>query len=248
MLDYTTTAIDIIKEDLKKFSRFVKIVSLVFTTGYFIFVLFLGTGNFVVNLVLASLFFIYTIYDLIFGKKSNRSVKKIVKQTYKWTTLLIRFGSLVAMLYGIYTASSAVPITIILSTLMIILWIFQVMLELFITIFNSKVELIMAAVKQDIDNVKKPITKIQNVIRRVKGEPIPETPPKTRGILQIEKKIEEKRQARADQKAAKKKEKEAAKAAKKQAKPLKLKSNPETLQKKEEPQINLLPMKEKVKK
>lgn len=242
MLDYTVSAIDIIKEDIQKFSRGVLIASKLYTSLYFVYALVSQSGIFVVNIILATLFFGYTLFDIFFGKKLEKKVKKVVKRSYSWTTLTIRLIPLGATIYGIYTATTSVTnLSILFATLMVILWVFQVMLELFVTIFDAKVELIMMAVKQDMDNIKKPITNVKNVFKRMKGEEIPPEPEKTRGILAIEKRIAAKKAAKQEAKLKAKQEKKD----KRRNKPLKVKSNPEVIPRQKEELTPNVPMIEK---
>ena len=192
MLDYTKTAVNIILEDLRKFAKIVKTISLVFTTGYFIFVLVMRSGILIANIVLASLFFIYTIFELIATKKDIKKIRKIVKKSFHWIKLSIKFLTLLAMIYGIYTATTGISdLSIIFVTLVIVLWIFQVLLELFIQIFENKMDLFIAGWNKDIEDIKRPITSIKNVFRRVKGEQLPPQPEKSKELLILEKRLEQ---------------------------------------------------------
>ena len=102
-------------------------------------------------------------------------MKKRVKKTYKWLKLVIKAFTLSSMLYGIYVASNKIDgITIILATLMIITWVLQLLFEIVIQIFEDKKDLLVAGWNKDIDNLKKPVTAVNNFIKRVKGQEIVE--------------------------------------------------------------------------
>ncbi len=221
MIDYSKAAIQLILDDVKKFKKFFKLFSLVFTTGYFIYVLVTQSGLFVANIVLSVLFLGYTMFEFITAKKDLKPIKRIVKRSYAWTTLAIKLITLGAMLYGIYTATKAMTaMSIILATLMIVFWVLQVILELLIQIVENKVDLVTAAVQKDIDNIKKPMNTIGNVFKKIRGEEIPPEPEKSKQIIRLEKKIkmleEEKKSRKEVAKEEKKTRKEEAKAVRKQ--------------------------------
>lgn len=194
MLDYTRAAVTLILEDFKKFAKAFKNASLVFTTAYFIYVLIARTGLFAANVVLASLFFIYTIFEFITFKKDPnvvKNVKQMVRKSYKWISLGIKLITLVALVYGIYNATTAMtPFSTITTTLMIVLWIFQVFLELLIQIVESKVVMVREGITKDVEELRKPLDGFKNIVKRVKREPLPPVPEKSKEMLRLEKRIE----------------------------------------------------------
>ena len=197
MFKYTKEAILQVVEDIKKYCKIFKIGSLLFTTAYFIFVLLTRKGIFWVNLILASLFVIYTIFELATNKKKIKRVRKYVKRSYKWIKIGIKAFTLGSMLYGIYTATVNVSaFSTITITLMIILWILQFLLEIVIEIIENKVDLCINAIKQDIkdvkDTIKKPVKAITNGINKLRGKDIEPEPTKSKQLLKLEKRIKEK--------------------------------------------------------
>lgn len=193
MFKYTKEAIELVIEDIKKYSRIFKYGSLIFTTAYFIYALLSQTGNFIVNITLTSLFICYTIFDFATHKNKSHTARRIVKRTYKWIRLGINAFTLGAMIYGIYTATTNVsPISIIFATLMIILWVIQIFLELVIEIIENKVDMLKNALTQDVEDIKKPFTAVGNVFKKLKGEEIKPAPKKSKGILRIEQRLKEK--------------------------------------------------------
>ena len=152
MIDYSKVAFAMVFEDLKKWSKGFKIGFNVFTILYFAYVFLLEKGSFYVNIVLVSLYVIYTIFELATIKKDMKKTKVIVARSYKWSKLLIKAFTLGSSLYGIYIASTdADGLTIVISTLMIILWIIQVLLEIVIVVMEPKVRLIIAGVLGDLN-------------------------------------------------------------------------------------------------
>lgn len=209
MLNYTKASISLILEDFKRYSRIFRTFSLVFTTLYFLYVLITRSGFLVANIILAVLFLGYTIFDIVTMNKDLKKLKKIIQRTYSWLKLSINFITLIAVVYGIYTATTDVkPITTIFTTLMIVFWVFQVILELIIQILESKVDLLIAAINKDVENVMKPVDSIKNIFKKVKGEPLPPVKEKTKEIIRIEKRLDtielEKQRIKEEAKEAKK--------------------------------------------
>lgn len=173
MFKYTRTAIDIIISDIKKFSTIFNYGSLIFTSAYFIYALVTKTGNFIANIILASLFVGYTIFYFITKSMEMKTAKKIVKRSYKWIKIVIKTFTLGAMIYGIYiTTTNVTPISIILATLMIILYVLQILLELACEIVEDKKDLLVEAVAKDMEIVTKPVSAVGNFVKRMKGEEV----------------------------------------------------------------------------
>ena len=173
MFKYTRTAIDIIISDIKKFSTIFNYGSLIFTSAYFIYALVTKTGNFIANIILASLFVGYTIFYFVTKSMEMKTAKKVVKRSYKWIKIVIKTFTLGAMIYGIYTATTNVtPISIILATLMIILYVLQILLELACEIVEDKKDLLVEAVAKDIEIVTRPVSAVGNFVKRMKGEEV----------------------------------------------------------------------------
>ena len=199
MFKYTKEALTMLKEDFKRYLRTFKIASLIFTTAYFIYAIISRTGIFAVNIVLASLFVSYTIFELCTINRDIKVAKRIVKRTYQWIKITVRTFTLGSMLYGIYTATTHVSaISTIIATLMIIMWVFQILLEIIVEIIENKIDLLDKAFKQDIEDIKmsalKPVTAVANTFRRLTGRDVEPKPEKHKKILKLEKRIREKQE------------------------------------------------------
>lgn len=167
MFKYTKASLSIIVEDLKKFYRFFKYSSLAFTSIYFIYAIASGAGNLYANITLAVLFVAYTIFDLATQNKKMKKTRKAVKKSYKWAKLLVKTLTLASMIYGIYTATTNVtPMSIILATLMIILWVLQMLFAITVEVVESKVNLVLAGWRRDIEGIKR----IGSIFKRDKDD------------------------------------------------------------------------------
>lgn len=167
MVNYSKAAIAIVLEDLKKWSKAFKIGFSIFTLLYLTYSVVMEKGNFYVNVTLLGLYVVYTLFELLTYNKDMKRAKKIIFRSYKWSKLAIKTFTLGSMLYGIYVAAYDVDaISIILATLMIIIWILEVLLEVLIFVIEPKVKLIIAGVLTD----AKPIINTYNFFRKKEGE------------------------------------------------------------------------------
>lgn len=205
MFKYTKEAVEVLKEDFKRYSRIFKVGSLIFTSAYFVWALISQSGIFAVNIVLASLFVAYTIFELIINATGHKTAKLVVKRTYKWLTFGIRAFTLGSMLYGIYTATTNVSaMSTIIATLMIILWVFQILLEIVVEIVESKIDLFDKAIRQDVEDIKssvlKPVKAVTDTFKRLTGRAVEPEPEKHKKILKLDKRMQERKEEGSEEK------------------------------------------------
>jgi hypothetical protein len=194
MFKYTREAIDKIIDDFKILSKVFKYSSQVVTIFYLTYSLIAGVGNVYANIILLCLFVGYTIFDFIIDKQQHKYVEKIVRRTYKWLSIGIKAFTLGVLIYGIYTATShATPFSIIMATLMIIVWVLQVLLELVIMIVEDEKDLVVAGLKKDIDDIKRPVTDVGNFFRRVTGQEVVVNDDEPREIKILRKRMEKRK-------------------------------------------------------
>ena len=188
MLSYSKAAVSIILDDFKKWSNALKIGFSVFTLIYFAYVFVMTKGNFYANVILVILYSVYTVFELVTYKKTMKKTKKIVVRSYKWSKLLIKAVTLASTLYGIYIAASNVDgISIILATLMIVVWVLQALFEVVILVMEPKIKLIFAAVVTD----AKPLIGIHNFFHKREEDWIVDYKEYEREIDILSEKIEE---------------------------------------------------------
>ena len=171
MFKYTKAAIDIVIGDIKRYCNIFKYGSMIFTFLYFGYAIYSRSGNVIINVILLILFVVYMLLDFLTNNKDLKVIKKFVRRSYKFLKFITKTFSLGVMVYSIYNATTNVsPISIILATLMIVMWVLQLLFEIIIEIFNDKKDLIVVGWNQDIENLKRPVTNVSNFIKKVKGE------------------------------------------------------------------------------
>jgi hypothetical protein len=219
MFKYTKASIELILEDIRRYCAIFRFGSLSFTSIYFIYALIAKTGNFYTNLILAIMFFAYTIFDLATQKRNVKRVKKVIKRSYGVVKFGIRAFTLGATIYGFYTASTNVnPISTVLTTLMIIMWVLQVLLELVSNIFEDKKDLVLAGINKDIENMKKPVTDVGNFFKKVTGQEIEPAQPMSKEEKILEKRVQKNKEKEEQEKLSKKEQKRLEKEQKKENK------------------------------
>lgn len=182
MLKNTKNAFISIINEIKLVCRIIKYSSITISFIYFIVAILMKTGNFIANIIAASLFVVYTIFEICTRNIEKKNVRKIVRRVYVICRLSIRAFALASIIYGIYTTTTDVkPISIVLLVLMIIFWILQVLFEVIIFVVSRYINVFKEEVKKDFDDFKegpgkvigkvaKPIVGAVNVFKKMKNQ------------------------------------------------------------------------------
>lgn len=203
MMKYTSAAVTKILKDLNIISKAFKIITTLFFIGYFTYVLIAQKGMFIVNLTLAILFVLYSVFDLVTFNKKLRVTKKVVKRFYDIIKLILKVIPLAISIYSMYMATiESTPISIILLTLLIILWILQVVLEIVVIFVQEELEYLMAGVNED---VFKRIIGINNVLKKItlSGEKVEFEQPYEKELSKLEKYVKINEEKKIDKKVKK---------------------------------------------
>lgn len=136
----TKTAFQLIVEDFKRYVLILKWVFLAFSFATIIFDIVMGIGNLIINCCLLGLLLVYALLDTLFRKFEKPDPTKKLRLIYAWMRITLNAAALVSSLYAIYSASAneVRPITIILATLSLIMFILKVLVEICFEIFQSK--------------------------------------------------------------------------------------------------------------
>ena len=147
----TKTALQLIVEDFKRYILILKWVFLGFSFATIIYSLVVGIGNFIINCILLGVLVVYALLDSIFRLKQKPNPTRKLRVVYAWTRIALNAAALVSSLYAIYSATShdIKPISIVLATLSIIMFILKVLTEICMEIFQSKWTLLKNAMIMD---------------------------------------------------------------------------------------------------
>lgn len=209
MLDYTRAAFGKIVDDFKKFLFIFGIAAQAVSLLYLIYALFAPQGILVVNIILLILSTAYLIFLCVQGVNAeNKPQKKLAKRIYKWSKLLIKLYTLAVALYALnFTIDNTLGLSVILTALQLIGWVLQVLFEVVSLILEKLYDLVITAIKADLEQVKKPVTTVGNFFKKVTGKEIeqPEPPTKTRAFL--DELVQTKKQKKEEEKRKQKQEK-----------------------------------------
>lgn len=146
MISYTIAAYTMFISILKKVCKGFQIALSLFTLVYLTFAVITQIGIFPINVTLLVLYFLYTAYLTFFKKKNTNDTTKTVKRVYRITKLVLKAIPLATTLYTLWiTTHNTNGLTIIITTLLLILWILQVLMEILIFILESNIKLFTSA-------------------------------------------------------------------------------------------------------
>ncbi|MBQ9715237.1 MAG: hypothetical protein IJV77_02365 [Clostridia bacterium] len=100
--------------------------------------------------------------------KQIKQRRKSFKKLFRRVNLLTKAVTLCLILYGVYTMTTHfTPISIISITIVIIVWLLQVIIEVAAFYVEKRFALIMEALKADRDNFVQPVVTVGNVIKKI---------------------------------------------------------------------------------
>jgi hypothetical protein len=139
------------------------------------------------------------------AKKKRNNIRKIkfyLSHTLKLAVLTSSLYPIIASPYNVH------PIHIICSTVMILLWIMQIVLEIMRLIFEGRLELFYEAMHADIEFITKPVNSVKNAFKRLVGKEVEEPMEPTKERVYLDGLVEERKAEKAAAKKAAKAEME----------------------------------------
>ena len=201
MIDYTKAAIEKTIGDLKKFAYFFNIAVQLFSVAYLVYAIVLRVGYVYANIALCAVTVSYTVFYIIaFRTDKRREENAEIKTAFKWIKLGIKAFSLVVAVYGVYIAAEHTTlVSIVMASINVISWLLQLILTITVGFVESRANLIADAIKADIDNAKRPLDAVGNIIKRVRGEEVEPKEPPTKNRIYLDgivQKYREKKEAK----------------------------------------------------
>ena len=147
----TKTAFQLIVEDFKRYIVILKWVFLAFSFATVVFDIVMGIGSLIINCCLLGVLLVYSVLDTLFRVFRKPDPTKKLRIIYAWLRIALNAAALISSLYAIYSASAheVKPITIVLATLSLIMFILKVLVEICFEIFQSKWTLLKNAMIMD---------------------------------------------------------------------------------------------------
>ena len=147
----TKTALQLIAEDFKRYVVILKWIFLSFSFATIIYSIVIKTGNLIINCCLLGVLVIYALLDTILRLKQKPNPTKKLRIIYAWTKIILNAAAIISSLYTLYSATAAEikPISIVLATLSLVMFILKVLTEICFEIFQSKWTLLKTAMIMD---------------------------------------------------------------------------------------------------
>lgn len=199
MFKYTRAAADKIGAELNLLSHVFTIVMQAIMLVYFTFALILPKGYTTVNIIGIIVTAFYLIFYLITHRAESRAAqkrKKLVSKIVKFIKLSLSAFTLGTVMYSAIMATSALdgavtPFTLITTPIMILVWVFQIAIELLKYYTTSRVNIFLDGLKMDIEPVVNPGIKAENLLRRFFKD-------EEKELLEVDDKTRQDLKARAD--------------------------------------------------
>lgn len=178
MFEYTHGALNKIIDDFKKIWLGVHIGLQLFTILYLVYMHLTRRGFFIINTVLLALALGYFIFFIVMEfVRAEKKTKRTVREIYAWCKRIIRLFTITLTIYGLFVVSKDfTPISLLLLILMIFGFILDILLYFIIKFLTAEKDLLMAGVKRDVDELKKPIQSVGNFFKRITGNEVEEEP------------------------------------------------------------------------
>ncbi len=241
MLDYTIVAGQRVWQQIKRISLVFNIATQVVSMLVIGYIIATGGGILPLNiglLALSAAYFVF--YCTTVNEAKQKALRQRVKSFFKWSKRAIKLVNLGVMLYALVTKDNPTALDIVLMCFSLGCWVLDIFFEIAAHIVKGWGQLMLEAVKADVETVTAPFNATKNFLRGLSGkEAEAPPPPNKRRVLLDElvaarkaelaaKKEQQKAElaqfkeaaklAASDLKQALKEEKRAAKLAKKQAK------------------------------
>ena len=219
MILHTEVAFNKVKEDFNKLRYAFGILSRLLPVLFLIYALFAKTGILCINIALLFVSFADVLFHIIKNRPTNNEQKQLNKaynKIFKYSKLFINGIKLGINVYLIYTTSTNFNLlSITLTSLSIISWIVQVLLEIIGAYILDKIDYLKEGIRADIDMIKSPAKKVGDFFKNITGKPVEEVPEPSKKRLFLQEKIEELKTERKEKKLAEKQAKKEAKAERK---------------------------------
>ncbi len=212
MLDYTKAALKKTLDDFKIVDYIRNIVTQALYILYLVYAVCTKTGSIWVDIAMLVLCVAYFVFFMIMTKgkplQPPAEAQKFVKSLFKWCKLLLKFFTLIIMLYGIYfTTEKPTPLSVILSALMIVLWVLQILFEVLVRIITSRAQLLIEGLEADYEELVQPVKSVGNFFKKITGQEVDAPKEKSKRRLWLDRKVDENRAEKKEQKKKEKAEK-----------------------------------------
>ena len=228
MFDYTKTIFKKTVDDLDFALAVFRFVTQTVYISYLVYLLLSHSAIWYLHLTLLIISAAFFVFDIItsHGLKnirqiegtplSNREKRSKIYEANRKRSLIRRVKFCIAhvlkifvlaiSLYPIVASPDTVhPLSIICTTVMVLMWIMQIVFEILRMIFENRGQLFVEAISADIEVFKKPVDAVKNTFRRFMGREVEESPEPTRARKYLDELVAAERADKSESKDGKKK-------------------------------------------
>lgn len=173
MFNHTREAFNKVKRDLQ-------IISWILTYGiniimfcYYLFALISELSSVVINIILLCLTLISLVLSVVFGKKeTSKKQKRLIKRSKHVLSvfkIITKAYTLCATLYAMYLSTSQTnPISIIITTILILLWIISLIVEMAAIFIEFEKNRVLDGIAKDFEFMTKAKKAISDTVDNIK--------------------------------------------------------------------------------
>ena len=159
-------------EDFKRSVYIIGIISNLFYIFSIVYAIIDKNGLIYVNipmLVISVAYFIF--YIVAYGHVDGKRIKRKIAEINRWFKIFAHTLTLVVTVYSLYAATEKPHfLSVLFAVLTTLSWIFQIVSSLTIRFFEVRAELLIAAIEEDTEGIRRPINAVSAVISKIKGE------------------------------------------------------------------------------
>ena len=225
MLDYTRAIFTKTQKDLDTALTSYNFVTQVIYIAYLVYLMFTPNPIWYLHLallVISSAFFVFDIVTKnglnaikresftsqekrVHKEKLTRAKKRRseVKKIKFYASHVIKLFVLASALYPIIALPDTVhPFSVMCTTIMILLWVLQVVLEVLKVVLEGRGEMFVEALRADVEFFTKPVNSVKNTFKKMIGKEVEEAADPSKSRLYLDKLVETAREEKKEKKAA----------------------------------------------
>lgn len=213
MLDYSKAILDKTQKELETALRIFQFGTQIIYIIYLFYLLFTPNEIWYLHLsllIISAAFFVFDIFSTKeirsikeetvskFGKRKHQEKltrakkrKNTVRLVKFYVSHVIKLFVLASTFYPIIVAPDTVhPLSIMCTTVMVLLWILQIIFEVIRFVLEGRAELFMEALRADVEFVTKPVNKIKDTFNTLMGKEVEDRPEPTKARLYLDELVE----------------------------------------------------------
>lgn len=187
----------VLAKSLADFKRSVYIIGIIANLFYVLsiaYAIFDKNGLIYVNIPMLAISVAYFVFYIVaYRHFEGKRIKRKISEINRWFKIFAHTLTLIVTVYSLYAATEKPHfLSVLFAVLTTVSWLFQIISSLTIRFFEVRAELLIAAIEEDTEGIRRPINAVSSVISKIKGEEPRESKPQASGRIKEKiKKIKE---------------------------------------------------------